>query len=154
GRRHRACAGEALRSGRHHPPGQGRELGAPPTWPTLEGQLDALLGDRPLDWIFPKHPEPAHACNASLLLDKYPNARIIGDLRDLQLYFPSYRAASSTSGLAMSSTWVAAPASYSWRLLSGTCPPPFGRTSGRARRYSSPTASHTPTTRRLTAPRT
>jgi hypothetical protein len=68
------------------------DTGTPPNWLQVEAQLDSLLGDKPLDLIYPTHPEPAHASNTSLLLDKYPDAQIFGDVRDLHLYFPAYRA--------------------------------------------------------------
>jgi glyoxylase-like metal-dependent hydrolase (beta-lactamase superfamily II) len=67
------------------------DTGVPPNWPQLEKQLDGILKDRPLDWVFATHPEPAHASNVPLLLDKYPAARMVGDVRDLHLYFPSYQ---------------------------------------------------------------
>jgi hypothetical protein len=67
------------------------DTGTPPDWRKLQDQLDRVLGDRPLDWVYATHPEPPHASNTALLLDRYPRARVIGDVRDLHLYFPAYR---------------------------------------------------------------
>jgi hypothetical protein len=64
------------------------DTAVPPEWHKVEPQLDRLLDGRSLDWIFPTHPEPAHASNLPNLLEKFPNARVVGDMRDLHLYFP------------------------------------------------------------------
>jgi flavorubredoxin len=64
------------------------ETSHPVCWPTLTEQLDRVLGERPLNWIAPSHPEIAHAGNLGRLLRKYPNARAIGDIRDYHLYLP------------------------------------------------------------------
>jgi hypothetical protein len=66
------------------------DTAVPPEWHRVEPQLDRLLAGRSLDWVFPTHPEPAHASNLPALLDKFPNARVTGDVRDLHLYFPRY----------------------------------------------------------------
>jgi hypothetical protein len=61
----------------------------PPT--DFQGARDAVaqvLGDRPLDWIAPSHPEVAHAGNLARWLTAYPDARVIGDVRDYHLFFP------------------------------------------------------------------
>jgi flavorubredoxin len=66
------------------------DTAVPPEWPRVEPQLDRILAGRQLDWVFPTHPEPAHASNLPNLLEKFPAARVTGDLRDLHLYFPRY----------------------------------------------------------------
>lgn len=66
------------------------DTGFPSIWPEVERQLDALLQGRPLDWIFPTHEEIPHCGNTPKLLDKFPGARVAGDLRDYHLYFPGY----------------------------------------------------------------
>ena len=60
----------------------------PRDWPALSGQIDGILGDRPLDWVVPGHPEAAHGGNIGRLLEKYPDALLGGDVRDYHLYFP------------------------------------------------------------------
>ena len=57
-------------------------------WKTLRGELAGVLRDRPLDYVFPTHPEGPHMGNIGPLLDTYPNLRIIGDLRNYHLYYP------------------------------------------------------------------
>ncbi len=66
------------------------DTSSPNRWPVLEQQLDEVLGDRGLDFIAPTHPEPAHVGNLFRLLQRYPEARVIGDLRDYHLFFPRY----------------------------------------------------------------
>lgn len=56
-------------------------------WPKLRAQFAQALGGRPLDYIFPTHPEAPHMGNTGPLLQDYPNARLIGDLRNYELYF-------------------------------------------------------------------
>ena len=64
---------------------------APPAmWPELDRDLDRILGDRPLDIVVASHPEIPHAGNFGKLLDKYPSAVAMGDLRDYHLYFPDH----------------------------------------------------------------
>jgi flavorubredoxin len=60
----------------------------PVNWPALEIQLEAVLGDRPLDYVMPSHAELPHCGNIGRLLRKYPNALVVGDVRDYHLYFP------------------------------------------------------------------
>lgn len=47
-----------------------------------------VLGDRPLDYVFPTHPEIPHAGNIPALVAAYPDLRIAGDVRDYHLYWP------------------------------------------------------------------
>lgn len=58
----------------------------PENWSAQERQLDAVLGDRPLDYVMPSHQEIGHAANTERLLRKYPGAVITGDVRDYHLY--------------------------------------------------------------------
>ncbi|WP_248763320.1 MBL fold metallo-hydrolase [Pseudarthrobacter sp. SSS035] len=48
----------------------------------------AVLGDRPLDYVFPTHPEIPHAGNVVALVRRYPGLRIVGDVRDYHLHWP------------------------------------------------------------------
>jgi flavorubredoxin len=57
-------------------------------WDEVQADLDAILGERPLDWLLPTHPELAHAGNLGRLLRRYEGARVLGDVRDYHLYFP------------------------------------------------------------------
>ncbi|HEY1777114.1 MAG TPA: MBL fold metallo-hydrolase [Solirubrobacteraceae bacterium] len=58
-------------------------------WSGTERELDALLGDRPIDYLVPSHPEGPHCGNLQRLLSKYPDATVLGDVRDYHLYFPT-----------------------------------------------------------------
>ena len=53
-------------------------------------QLDAALGGRSLDYVFPTHPEIPHAGNLPALLERYPSARAVGDVRDYWLHYPEF----------------------------------------------------------------
>jgi Metallo-beta-lactamase superfamily len=64
------------------------DTGFPRMWPELEAQLESVLGDRPLDYIFPSHQELPHSAALIHLARKYPNAEILGDVRDYHLYYP------------------------------------------------------------------
>ncbi|MBJ7599477.1 MAG: hypothetical protein DLM67_18195 [Candidatus Nephthysia bennettiae] len=64
------------------------DTGFPRMWPELNSQLDIVLGDRALDYIFPSHPELPHSASLIPLAAKYPNAAIIGDVRDYHLFYP------------------------------------------------------------------
>lgn len=66
------------------------DTGPPAGWPTLERDLEAILGGRGLDLVLPSHPEIPHAGCLNRVLDRYPQAQVVGDLRDYHLYFPDY----------------------------------------------------------------
>lgn len=66
------------------------DTGFAPQWPDLTRCLDELLQGRPLDYIAPSHPEVIHCSNASRLLEKYPESRIVGDVRDYPFFWPEY----------------------------------------------------------------
>lgn len=57
-------------------------------WWSLDGQLDAVLQGRPLDYVFLSHQEIPHTGNMGRLLAKYPNCVAIGDTRDYHLFHP------------------------------------------------------------------
>ena len=59
-------------------------------WPSIERQLDKVLGDRPLDYLFITHPELPHSAAIRLFLRKWPNLQVVGDMRDYYLFFPEY----------------------------------------------------------------
>ena len=64
---------------------------APPAlWAEMDRDLDRLLAGRTLDYVVPSHPEIPHAGNLNKLLDKFPDAVAIGDMRDYHLYFPDH----------------------------------------------------------------
>jgi hypothetical protein len=67
------------------------DTGVPSQWSIVNSQLDQLLGDRPLDYVFPTHPEFPHSANLRALLEKYPSCRVVGDTRDLHVYRPAYQ---------------------------------------------------------------
>jgi flavorubredoxin len=62
--------------------------GSPGLWYALEAQLEQALGGRTLDYIVPTHPEPPHTGNLTRLLRKYPQATVIGDIRDYWMFHP------------------------------------------------------------------
>jgi hypothetical protein len=64
--------------------------GHPMDWKAISDSLDNLLGGRPLDYVFPTHPEMPHAGNLGRLLAKYPAATAVGDMRDYHLYYPTF----------------------------------------------------------------
>jgi flavorubredoxin len=66
------------------------DTGHPRQWPAIDRQLDQALGGRPLDFVLPTHAEYIHSGNVPVLLDKYPAATAIGDLRGFRLYYPGY----------------------------------------------------------------
>lgn len=65
------------------------DTGNPSSWPAIEEVLDNALGDRPLDYLFPTHPELPHTGNMARLVAKYPGLRIVGDVRDYHLFYPT-----------------------------------------------------------------
>lgn len=67
------------------------DTGLPSTWDDIEAQLDDVLAGRPLDWIFPSHAESPHSSSVGKLLEKFPRARVIGDVRDYHFVFPGSR---------------------------------------------------------------
>ncbi len=54
----------------------------------LDEDLDRFLDGRPLDYVFLTHGEFPHAGLIAKWLDKYPQCRAVGDLRDYDLYYP------------------------------------------------------------------
>ncbi len=64
------------------------DSGAPIGLPVVRRQLESVLQGRPLDYLFPTHPEMPHMGNLGFLLDEYPDLRVVGDLRNYHLYFP------------------------------------------------------------------
>jgi len=66
------------------------DTGHPKDWAVLETQLDGLLGQSvpPPSYVFPTHAEFPHAANLGRWLEKFPDARVIGDVRDYHLIFP------------------------------------------------------------------
>jgi flavorubredoxin len=65
------------------------DTGPPSNWSGVAAELDKLLGDRSLDYLVPSHPETPHCGNLHRLLAKYPEAQVVGDVRDYHLIFPS-----------------------------------------------------------------
>jgi hypothetical protein len=66
------------------------DTGPPGAWPDVEAALDHIVAERKLDYVVPSHPEIPHAGSLSRVLDKYPDAVVVGDLRDYHLYYPDY----------------------------------------------------------------
>ena len=64
------------------------DTGMPFGWHHLKREIAQALGGKPLDYVFPTHPEGPHMGNIEPLLDVYPGMKIVGDLRNYHLYFP------------------------------------------------------------------
>lgn len=64
------------------------DTGMPQGWPTIASSLRRCLGGRPLNFVFPTHPELPHAGNVARILEMYPKAVAVGDVRDYHLYYP------------------------------------------------------------------
>src|SRR5688572_5692640 len=62
----------------------------PAFWPELKDQFVQAIQGRRLDYVVPTHPEGPHVGNLARILDMYPEARVVGDLRNYHLYFPGY----------------------------------------------------------------
>ncbi len=57
-------------------------------WYSADGQLDAVLKGRQLDYVYVSHQEIPHTGNLGRLLQKYPGAVALGDVRDYHLFHP------------------------------------------------------------------
>lgn len=66
------------------------DTGDPAHRDTILEQLENTLGGRALDYVFPTHPEIPHAGNLPVLLERYPSAVVVGDVRDYALHFPEF----------------------------------------------------------------
>jgi flavorubredoxin len=64
------------------------DTGMPYGWAQLRTELETVLNGRPLDYVFPTHPEAPHMGNIGPLLELYPRMKIVGDLRNYHLYYP------------------------------------------------------------------
>jgi flavorubredoxin len=65
------------------------DTGSPVQWSwNFTGKLDQVLNGRRLDWVFPTHSEVPHCGNLRRIVERYPEVRIAGDVRDYQLHFP------------------------------------------------------------------
>lgn len=62
------------------------DSGLPDLQDNLRENLIGILGDRPLDWIVPSHPEYPHSGGLEGLMEYYPNLKIAGDVRDYHLF--------------------------------------------------------------------
>ena len=108
-------------------------------WPTVEEKLTRLLDGRKLDYLFATHPEMPHAGNVTRVMDAYPDCRLVGDMRDLHLYFPESEPPSSRSRSATRSTSATAP-SASTRRSCATSSTRSGASTTSPACCSSPTA--------------
>jgi flavorubredoxin len=66
------------------------DTGSPPHWQELERQLEHVLGRRRVDFLLPSHPEFQHIGNMPRLLDRFPDAVVVGEVRNYHLYYPRY----------------------------------------------------------------
>lgn len=66
------------------------DTGTPSSWPKVKGYLETALAGRPLDYVMPTHPEVPHSSALPLVMEAYPDAKIVGDMRDYHLYFPEF----------------------------------------------------------------
>lgn len=68
------------------------DTGHPRDWEEIERQLDVChaKGVPPVRWIVPTHSEVPHSANLGLLLERYPEAKAYGDMRDYHLIWPEH----------------------------------------------------------------
>jgi len=68
------------------------DTGHPKDWEVVKRQLDGAFaeGVPPLRWVFPTHSEVTHSGNTGRLLDRYPDAEAVGDMRDFPLIWPRH----------------------------------------------------------------
>jgi flavorubredoxin len=66
------------------------DQGNPKDRAALDRQLGEVLaaGAPPVELLLPTHCEPAHSGNLNRMLQRFPEARVVGDLRDYHLIFP------------------------------------------------------------------
>jgi flavorubredoxin len=64
------------------------DTGDPGHWGAIAEQIDAILGGRRLDYVFPTHPELPHAGNLPYLFERHPGVQIVGDVRDYHVHYP------------------------------------------------------------------
>jgi len=68
------------------------ETGCAQELPITIAQLERLLakGLPPLRWIFCTHQETPHSAGLGWLFERYPDVRLVGEVRDYHLYFPEF----------------------------------------------------------------
>jgi flavorubredoxin len=68
------------------------ETGCAQELPITIAQLERLLaeGHPPLRWIFCTHQETPHSAGLGWLFERYPEVRLVGEVRDYHLYFPEF----------------------------------------------------------------
>lgn len=66
------------------------DTATPTGWSGIEQALSRLLAGRRLDYIVPSHTELPHMGNLHRLLAKYPEATVVGDMRDYPFFFPAF----------------------------------------------------------------
>ena len=66
------------------------DTGHPAHSKTIDETLTAVLGDRPLDYVFPTHTEMPHAGNIPRLMERYPNLKVVGNTGDYRMFFPQW----------------------------------------------------------------
>jgi flavorubredoxin len=68
------------------------DAGAPFDLEVLDAQLESLLGSGlpPVNYLFPTHTETNHSSGLGRLLDRFPDAVVVGDPTDLHLNFPRH----------------------------------------------------------------
>ncbi|GGE38245.1 hypothetical protein GCM10007276_14570 [Agaricicola taiwanensis] len=66
------------------------DTGTPTYWPAISAQIETVIGDRPIDFVFPTHPEIPHSAALPLLLRKYEKAQVLCDARDYHLLYPEF----------------------------------------------------------------
>jgi flavorubredoxin len=68
------------------------DTGMPYGWDDVQAEIRQLLAGRPLDYVFPTHPEAPHMGNCGPLMQAYPDLMLVGDLRNYHLYYPGCEA--------------------------------------------------------------
>jgi glyoxylase-like metal-dependent hydrolase (beta-lactamase superfamily II) len=86
------------------------EAGHPQDLPVVEAQLEGLIaaGVPPLRHVFTTHQETPHAGGLGRVLERFPEAEAVGDVRDFHLIFPGqagrFRALAPGEGIDLGGT--------------------------------------------------
>jgi flavorubredoxin len=65
------------------------DTGNPKDWVVIDRLLDEVLDSRPpVRYLVPTHTEVPHCGSLGRLMDKFPEAEVVGDVRDYHLFFP------------------------------------------------------------------
>jgi flavorubredoxin len=67
------------------------DIGSAPFATEIEAAIHEIAGARGVQWLFPTHLEHPHAGGLAQLAAAFPDATVVADTRDYELYFPELR---------------------------------------------------------------